>query len=215
MRHILICSFLEEPLVDRIRAFHKDVSVHYRPDLLPRPRYAADHVGEPRARDADQAAAWSALMRRAEVLFDFDYTDIDGMVRDARAVRWVQATSAGIGGFVRAHRLERLGATFTTAAGVHARPLAEFVLWSMLAFVKRYPVARGQQRAHVWQRFSGDELAGKTLGIVGLGSIGMEVARQARLHEVRVVATKRVTRGVDGEALGVDRLYPPSSCGPC
>lgn len=208
MRHILICSFLEEPLVDRIRGFRDDLVVHYRPDLIPTPRYAADHIGAPFSRDPAQREAFSALMAQAEVLFDFDYADVEGMVRDGRRVRWVQASSAGIGGFVRSRDLARMGATFTTAAGVHARPLAEFVLFSMLAFVKRYPIARRQQRDHLWQRFAGDELGGKTLAIVGLGSIGLEVARQARLHDVRVIATKRVRDGADAAALGVDRLVP-------
>ena len=104
-------------------------------------------------------------MARAEVLFDFDYSDLEGMKTHAERVRWIQASSAGIGQFVKRHGLSELDATLTTAAGVHARPLAEFVVWATLSFTKNYPRARKQQREHVWKRFHNDDLEGKTLAV--------------------------------------------------
>jgi glyoxylate/hydroxypyruvate reductase len=206
---ILICSYLEPEHVARIEAA-QGARVHYRPDLIPEPRYAADHIGRPFTRSPKQAGEWQVLMARAEVLFDFDHVDPEGMVAHGRNVRWVQATSAGIGQYVKRHRLERMDATFTTAAGVHARPLAEFVIWALLTFAKNYPQARRQQAARLWQRFHNDDLEGKTLAIVGLGSIGREVAKSARHFGMRVLATKRTVAGVDPHDLGVDALYPLS-----
>lgn len=205
---ILVCSYLEPEYVERIRAFDPRIAVEFRPDLLPAPRFAADHIGAPFERSASQQAEWEDLMRRSDVLFDFDHVDPRGICRYGASVRWVQATSAGIGDYVQRFQLHDLDATFTTASGVHARPLAEFVLWAMLAFAKRYPVARAQQRAHVWQRFSAEEVQGKTLAIVGLGSIGKEVARLAGLLGVRVVGTKRDTISCDPASLNVERVYP-------
>ena len=210
MRHLLICSYLESEYVDRIRDVSDDVQVHYRPDLIPKPRYQADHVGAPFVRSEEQRREWYALIERAEMLFDFDYCDVEGMRRHARSVRWVQASSAGIGQFVRRHRLDELGAIFTTAAGVHARPLAEFVLWAMLAFAKNYPMARRQQRQHLWRRFHNDDLCGKTLAVLGLGNVGREVARLAGRVGVRVIGSKRTTDGVSPADLGVETLYPRS-----
>ncbi|HKK92249.1 MAG TPA: D-2-hydroxyacid dehydrogenase [Longimicrobiales bacterium] len=207
MLNVLVCSYLEPEHLERIRAVDPSVHVTFRPDLIRVPRYVADHIGEPLERTVEQAQEWGELMAGADVLFDFDYADPGSLLREGRRVRWVQASSAGIGGFVQAFDLHRSDATFTTAAGVHARPLAEFVLFGMLAFANNYPQARRQQREARWQRFVGGEIEGATLAIVGLGSIGREVARLASLAGVRVIGTKRTTEGLSASDLGVDALY--------
>jgi len=209
VKEILLCSYLEPEQVERIREVD-GVEVHYRPDLIPKPRYEADHLGSPFERSVIQTETWHELMRRADILFDFDYTDLEGMKEHAQGVGWIQASSAGIGQFVKRHELDCLSATFTTAAGVHARPLAEFVMWSLLTFAKNYPLAKAQQQQHIWQRFHNDDLEGKTLAIVGLGSIGREVAKSAKHFGMRVLATKRSVEGISPESVGVDALYPTS-----
>ena len=209
-REILICSYLEPEHIERIRQVSPDLKVHYRPDLIPQPRYEADHIGAPFERTPEQSAIWHELMARAEILFDFDHTDIEGMKKHGCSVRWIQASSAGVGQFVRRHRLGELDATVTTASGVHARPLAEFVMWAMLTFAKNYPLAREQQQARFWQRFHNDDLEGKTLAIVGLGNIGREVARSAKHFGMKVLATKRIVEKVTPESVGVNELYDVS-----
>lgn len=208
MPELLICSHLEPEFIERIGRVSPDLTVHYRPDLLATPQYAADHVGAPFERTAAQDQEWQELLRRAEILFDFDYHHMESFKAHAESVKWIQASSAGIGQFVRRHRLDELGATLTTAAGVHARPLAEFVLWGMLAFTKNYPLARQQQRQRRWQRFHNDDLEGKTLAIVGLGQIGVEVAKLAQLLGLRVIGSKRHVDGVSPQSLNVAELYP-------
>ena len=203
---ILVCSYLEPQWLDAIRAVDPRVEVTFRPDLIPAPRVVADHDGAPFVRDEPGRTEWAALMRDADVLFDFDRTDPESLLRDGLAVRWVQATSAGIGQYVERHGLQRPGLTLTTASGVHARPLAEFVLWGMLAFAKSYPLARRQQREGVWRLFVCGELEGATLAVVGLGAIGREVARLARAVGMRVIGTKRTLDGASPADLGVDAL---------
>lgn len=207
MVNVLICSYLEPDLVEAIRQVSLELNVHFEPDLIPAPRYAADHIGKPFSRTDDQKERWNALLENAEVLFDFDYSDIEGMKRHAEKVRWIQASSAGIGQFVERHKLYELGATLTTAAGVHARPLAEFVLWAILSFTKNYPLAQKQQRERVWQRFHNDDLEGKTLAVVGLGSIGREIAALAKAVGLRVIGSKREVTGLSADDLGVDALF--------
>lgn len=207
MVNVLIASYLEPELVEKIRAVDPKLEVVYHPELLPAPRYKADHVGHKLERSIDDQARWESLLMRAEVLFDFDYTGVAHLPEGAPKVRWVQATSAGIGQFVKRQEYARMNAVFTTASGVHARPLAEFVIMSMLEFVKKRDLARKQQLEHVWARFSTDELSGRTLAIVGLGKIGLEVARLAKAFDVRVIATKRNLEGVTPASLGVDALF--------
>jgi len=206
---VLICSYLEPELVDAIRAVDDRLDVRYHPELLPRPRYAADHIGEPLERSEEEQARWESLLAQAEILFDFDYTGLHELPRRAKKVRWVQATSAGIGQMVRRHGLHEMNARFTTASGVHARPLAEFVMMTILEHVKRADLARRQQQERVWKRFATGELDGKTLAVIGFGRIGKEVARLAKAFGMRVVASKRNADGADAAALGVDAVYGP------
>lgn len=211
MTTVLIASYLEPEHVARIRAADDRLEVIYEPDLLRPPRYAADHTGGPLERTPAQEARWRALLARAEVLFDFDHTHVDDLPELAPKLRWVQATSAGIGQFVRrTGYAERMpGVVFTTASGVHARPLADFCLMAMLAFVKGLPRMQADQRVRRWERYAGGELEGRTLGIVGAGKIGAEVARVARFFGMRVLGTKRRVEGADLAALNLDGLYPP------
>ncbi len=204
---VLICSYLEPELIARISAVDERLDVQYYPELLPRPRYPADHVGAPLQRSAADQERWEALLRQADVLFDFDYTAIGQLPERAPTARWLQATSAGIGQLVKRERLDRMNAVFTTASGVHARPLAEFVMMILLEQTKRAALARQQQQERLWKRFATGELAGKTLAIVGYGNIGKEVARLARPFGMRITGSKRRTEGFSASELGLDTLY--------
>jgi phosphoglycerate dehydrogenase-like enzyme len=208
MIDLLICSYLEPEHVDRIRRVSDTVRVHYHPELLPPPRYPADHTGGPFVRDEAEERHWRELLAVAEVCFDVDYVDLAGFTRHAERIKWIQTSSSGIGQLVARTGLDRLGAVLTTAAGVHAVPLAEFVVWSMLTFAKEYPRARRQQEARVWERFHTEDLRGSTLAVVGLGSVGREVARLATALGVRVVGTKRDPTGADPASLNVQEVVP-------
>lgn len=207
---VLIASYLEPEHVARIRAVDPRLRVVYEPELVPPPRYPADHTGGSYERSAAQEARWRALLADAEIMFDFDYTHREDLPDLAPRVRWIQASSAGIGQFVRRMAYDtRMPATiFTTASGIHARPLAEFCLMAMLMFGKGLlRMTADQQRRH-WERYAGTELEGSTLGIVGVGKIGIEVARMARGVGMRVIGVKRRVAGVNAADLGLDALYP-------
>ena len=204
--NVLICSYLEPELIEQVRAVDARLNVEYHPELLPKPRYAADHSGHPLERSSADQARWLGLLAQAEVLFDFDYSGIAELPERAPNVRWVQASSAGIGQFVARQNYARMNAVFTTASGIHARPLAEYTIMCLLEVVKRRDLARAQQLEHRWQRFATDELSGKTLAIVGLGKIGLEVAKLGRAFDLRVIATKRRPEA-DPQTLGVDQIF--------
>jgi phosphoglycerate dehydrogenase-like enzyme len=204
---VLITTYLEPDLVAHIRRTVPAVEVIYRPDLIGTPKYPADHYSQPE-RTPEQEAEWRRLLAQAEVLFDFDPTHRADLPDLAPNVRWVQATSAGIGQFVkRMGYAERTGWAFTTASGVHARPLAEFVIYAMLLFAKGGFTLQQDQAMRRWQRYSGVELAGKTLAIIGLGKIGQEAARLAKAFDMRVIGNRR---HADREPVPfVDALYGP------
>jgi glyoxylate/hydroxypyruvate reductase len=200
---VLIASPLEAEHVERIGAVDPRIEVLHDPDLLPRPRYRSDHTGPAMTRTPAQEARFLEMLGRAEVVFDFP----SGHGRDLTAVaprlRWLQATSAGIGQFVQRLGLDRTDITFTTASGVHARPLADFCLMAMLMFAKNYVWMERDKKAKRWERYCGEELTGKTLAIVGLGRVGQEVARHGKRMDMRVTGMRRS----DVPVSDVDRLF--------
>ncbi len=206
---IVIASYLEPHHVDRIRAVHPRLEVVYEPHLLPPPRFAADHVGHAFERPEEDEKRWLSLLAEAEVLFDFDRTHMEDLPERAPSLRWIQATSAGIGQRVAQQRYaERMPKTvFTTASGVHAIPLAEYALMSILIFRRRLPEMLADQRERRWQRFASTDLVDRSLAIVGMGSIGKEVARVASEFGMRTIGVKRTVAGVDPASLHLETLY--------
>ena len=203
--NVLICSYLEPEHVERIRQVDDRFRVIYEPTLLGKPRYAADHT-PPHARTPEDEARWRGLLAQADILFDFDATHRQDLPDLTPNVRWIQATSAGIGQTVK-----RLGydtrmpnTIFTTASGVHPRPLAEFVVMAMLMHYKgALRMLQRQARKH-WERYAGTDLDGRTLAIVGLGRVGAEIARVCRALGMTVIGSD-LRPAPDS----VDRYYPP------
>jgi phosphoglycerate dehydrogenase-like enzyme len=191
---VLVASPLEAGQAARIEAADPRVSVLYEPGLLPVPRYPADHTGTPRALSADDLGRWTGLRQQADVSFDFDWQAPGDMARNCPRLRWVQATSAGIGGFLERTGLDREDVVFTTAAGVHGTPLAEFALLGLLYFAKGGPVlARWKQERH-WERYAGGQVAGTRALLVGLGGAGRQAARLLAAAGVEVCGAGRPGR---------------------
>ncbi len=204
---VLIASYLDPDLVEIIRERVPQVEVIYRQDLLYTPKHPNDHSTLP-PRTVEQTKEWDTLLGSADILFDFDRSHLEDLPEVAHNLKWIQATSAGIGQLVRSRGyLDRTKWIFTTASGVHLRPLAEFVIMSMLMFAKDYFRIQEQQSSKVWEYFTAYELRDYTLGIVGLGKIGREIARTAKAFDMRVVGTRR---NPTGRLENVDELYSPS-----
>lgn len=205
---VMITSPLEGEYAERITAaFPERTEVIYRPDLMPTTRYIADH-GDPNwRRNGDQERVWHELLSQAEVLWDFPQNERRPIRELSPHLRWVQTTSAGVGPLVKRLGLQDSDLIVTTASGLHAQPLTEFVFAALLFHGKELGRLQGEQRERQWHRFAGTELAGQTMAIVGPGRIGQEIARIARAFRMRVIALGRDNDPARAEALGVDRLY--------
>jgi phosphoglycerate dehydrogenase-like enzyme len=193
-RAIFITSPLETTQVERIRAVDPArLEVIFEPDLLPRVRYVADHKGEPFARGADATARWRRAIARAEIMWDFPPPDEDGPgdIVHAKSLRWVQTTSTGVGPLVKSLGLQDSDILVTTARGVHAGPLAEFVFMALLAHFRGLRHLDAEQRARRWTRYCGAEMAGRTLLTIGAGDLARGVAKVARAFGMRIVAIAR------------------------
>jgi len=199
---VLVCSFLEKEQVARIAA-HPGVEVGYRPDLLPQPRFPCEHHGPAPDLTAAERAEWAALLREADVCFDFDWEEPAEMPARAPRVRWLQATSSGIGQFMGRTGLAGWDAVVTTAAGIHARPLTEWALTGVLYFVKDVPGLKARQAAHRWERMATAGLAGRRALVVGLGQVGRALAAALGGLGVEVWGVRREDPA--GEVAGVSR----------
>jgi phosphoglycerate dehydrogenase-like enzyme len=135
---------------------------------------------------------------------------LDHLIGRAPRLEWIHSFSAGIDR-VATPVVRSRGLIVTNARGVFSRPIAEYVVMMCLAIARRLPQLLELQRERTWQPLRGTELSGTTVGIVGYGSIGSEVARLLAPFEPRIIATRRrPERGAGDlpqvELLGLDRL---------
>jgi len=141
----------------------------------------------------EQVAAVLASHPAAEVLYAFHLPT--NVLNLAPGLRWVQLHSAGVD-HLAGDPILNSAVAVTTTSGIHATPIAEYVLASILAHRWQVPLWTQCQREHRWpagrwELLSRPELRGSTLGVVGYGSIGREVARLGRAFGMRVVACRR------------------------
>ncbi|WP_137288324.1 D-2-hydroxyacid dehydrogenase [Natronorubrum halophilum] len=161
--------------------------------------------------------------RRPDI--DFEHSDEDDVleaVADAEIVvtgrlpedvlaaaadlRWVQALSAGTDAYDHDALAER-GVALTTVSGIHARPVAQQVMGYLFHFERRFDRAIAQRRNREWERYVAGELGDRTVGIVGVGAIGSQIAEYCTAFGARTVGVKRDP--TDAPAT-LDAVYGPA-----
>jgi phosphoglycerate dehydrogenase-like enzyme len=143
----------------------------------------------------DDDAVAEALAGGMRVLLTYRWDDrflTDGL-------RWIQAISAGMDQFP-AEEIAARGIVLTSARGAHAPAVAEHAIALLMAVVRQIgPAVRGAAE-RAWYPTVAHEVGGLTLGVLGLGSIGEEVARRAVGLGMRVIGTKQSPSGYAGVA---------------
>ena len=117
----------------------------------------------------------------------------DELWKAAAGLKWVQSGGAGVERFLTADFIAS-PIVLTNARGIYAVPIADHVIAFVLHFSRVFNMLLRKQIGHAWADWGEcepDELVGKTLGIVGLGGIGTEVAKRAKAFDMRVIATRR------------------------
>ena len=206
---VLIAIGLNEELVEQVRAVDPCVEVNVldrEASLLLRGRSLPPDVDAEAARQSLEGA-----LSETEVLYGFPPSPEGARQLLARAprLRWFQAASAGVDRLDKGGFLER-EVVVTNSSGVHATPIGEYVLMLMLMFAKgAHRLLRAQVEKR-WTRLLPAELRDRTVGVVGMGHIGTEVARLSQAAGCRVLAIRRsAAHGRAGEA-PADELLPPS-----
>ena len=194
--HVLITFALEPDLVIEIEAVDPRINVTVlgqaaRQLFRGQRKYPSELEAQTARQEFDDA------MSEAEVLFGFWgpalidlYPTVDALKAEAPNLRWLQLTSAGMDRAAKSGLLES-DIMVTSASGLHATPIGEYVLALMLMFCKQaHTFVRAQARKE-WVRFMPQELYGKTIGVVGMGHIGAEVARLSKAFGCRILAIRR------------------------
>ncbi|MEW6243287.1 MAG: D-2-hydroxyacid dehydrogenase [Bacillota bacterium] len=125
-------------------------------------------------------------------------------LKAAKDLRWIQVTSAGVDRLLFPELVES-DITLTNTRGMHARAIAEHVFAMILSFEKHIVKYVLSKEAARWEREQSRMLWNKTMAVLGLGSIGSQVAKIARAFEMRVVGTVRTPRPIEY----ADRVYGP------
>ncbi len=139
-----------------------------------------------------------------DILVAWGWTDIRPLYLAAPRLKWVHALSAGVENLTFPE-IQASDTILTNSKGIHGIPVSEHVFAMMLAFTRGLNLLIRQQQAVKWNRVPTDEIHEKTIGIVGLGSIGREIAKKAKGMGMEVVATKREMT----TEIFVDKLYKP------
>jgi phosphoglycerate dehydrogenase-like enzyme len=118
----------------------------------------------------------------------------DALVQQMPNLKWLHVTRGGVNTYLTPTVKSR-PIQVTGSKGIHGAAFSEFALACILAFAKKLPDCFEAQKQKKWQKLQPIEIEGSTLGIVGLGTVGSELARKAKALGMRVLATKRTAAG--------------------
>jgi phosphoglycerate dehydrogenase-like enzyme len=166
-------------------------------------------LSEEQRGDLSSKGRFDALLGQAEVLFGFRLPN--DLLKRAPRLRWIQVMSAGVERFLTAEIIKS-PVILTNVSGMHAVPISEWVIGVMLMFAKQMPHYLQLQREKKWQRSNSMVLQSRTVGILGLGHIGREVARLSKAFGMNVLATRRSARTTT-KMRYVDQLLPRAQQG--
>jgi phosphoglycerate dehydrogenase-like enzyme len=167
--HVLLWTDSTAAYLDAIKA--AGLSDRVAIDTLPRKERPSAH----------QLARTEALMAGAVPA---------GLLPKMPKLRWAQAMSAGVEGWLALPDLPS-GLTLTCARGTHTESMPENIVGALFHVAKPYSTAVENQKSAKWVHTVAQPLTGKTLGILGLGAIGQEVARIVTALGMRVIGTRR------------------------
>ncbi len=162
--------------------------------LLP---YPEDGPAEDKWQEAEGVLRWVAGKRFAS------------LTADLPQVRWLHTASAGVDHVLTPAVKAKPGLTVTDSGPAFEIAISEFVLAWMLLAARRLPELMAHQKAHRWESVVQQELYGQTVGIIGLGPIGLGVAARAKAFGMRTLGLRRSAQpaaNVDETLTGPDGL---------
>lgn len=181
--HLLLWTDGATPYTNAIAA--SGLSDRITAEVLPR----KDQPSETQRAQTEALLAWGAP---------------PGLLPRMPSLRWAQALTAGVEGWLALPDLPP-NLTLTCARGTHRESMPENILGALFYLTKPYAACVADQKQSKWTRRVATPLTGQTLGILGLGAVGQDVARLATALGMRVIGTKRNPTPLPGLA----EVLPP------
>ena len=146
------------------------------------------------------------LLPQTEILVTLLSRPDAGMIRLASRLKWIQALTAGVDAFPL-DEIKEQNILLTNGRGIHKIHIAEYAIAAMIYLARNFHLMFRNQLNRKWDRsVPQNEINGSTVGIIGLGGIGQEIARKASMLGMRVIGIKH-----DPTLLkGVDHVYGPA-----
>jgi phosphoglycerate dehydrogenase-like enzyme len=211
---VAIAAPVPPDVPELLRQREPRIELRYDPDVLPPMRHPADFAGDPSfTRTEQEQRRYEELLDGADALYGIPDVDAAALHRVVEAnphLHWVHTMAVGGGATVKAAALtdEQLNEIiFTSSAGVHSGPLAEFAIFGVLAGAKNFPRLTRQQSERVWSgRWMMGQLAEQTMLVIGLGGIGRRVVELLAPFGGTILGTSRREVTMDG----VDEVVHPN-----
>lgn len=192
------------------------IVIHHRLDLWNAPKWFGERLAnEFPVLQVVQRNSYDGIepeLRDAEVIFTISLRPEQFIA--ARRLRWIQAPTAAVHQFLFPELINS-DVVLTNATEVHGPVVAEHVIAMIFALAKKVPQAAVLQRQCVWgqetmwnEKPHLREIAGATLGLIGVGSIGRRVAKMASALGMRVIAVREHVQ--KGTPEGVETVFPTS-----
>lgn len=150
-----------------------------------------------------ESSFWLQHLKDAEILAHWNKEANRECLNSESKLRWVHNWGAGVNG-IPMNEFKQYDIRLTNSSGVHPFPISETIFAMILALTRQLHIYMRSQVEKKWKRSKNSlELHGKTMGIIGVGSIGKETARLAKAFGMKVMGIRR-----SGVTLpGVDKMY--------
>lgn len=193
--NVVLTSPFSEPLLEQVKA----VSRRIRVDPV------SDWVVAEKKGDFSNRQELDLLLQRAEIIFGWIHQFPKNLTARTGRLKWIQVMTAGVDRLPE--EILQSGIRVANASGLHGAAMGEVVLELMLMFVKDAPACMRMKQEREWRRYRPAILRGQTVGILGLGAVGKEIARLCKAFGMKVVGIRR-SDGAASPLPDVDRIYP-------
>jgi phosphoglycerate dehydrogenase-like enzyme len=192
---VVVTTPLDEQILRKIRGIDGRIRVdQVSPWILAERKGDLSHKGD-----------MDLILGQAEVLYGWIHHFPKQLLERTPRLKWIQTMSAGIDLMPEAIRNSRI--RIVNASGLHGTPMGEMVLEMMLMFAKDAPACFRMKQARQWKRFRPALLKGQTVGILGLGAVGGEIARLCKAFGMTVIGIRRSGQP-EQPVPHVDRVFP-------
>jgi len=182
---------------DDLTAFHRSYTKNFMAHKiwlrvkLPETELSAlqGHFPDTELHQADESRVDAGWLQQVEAVFTEEVLP-DALVQQMPSLKWLHVTRGGVNAYLTP-TLKARPIQVTGSKGIHGTVFSEFALACIFMLAKKLPECIDAQKQKRWQKLAPFEVEGKTIGIVGLGTVGLELARKAKALGMRVLATKR------------------------